>query len=165
MDATDRRTFLKATGATLAASALTGTTTRARADSKGSKAWKKAFMLGGVSRGPILPQFQLLKDAGFEGVELISPNNLDRDEVLRARDQTGIVIHGVSGSRHWKETLSDPDPEVVERGMAAIRREMADCKAYVGDTVLVVPAVVNKRVSYRDAYARSQENIRKLIPD
>ena len=39
-------------------------------------------MLGGVSRGPILPQFQLLKDAGFEGVELISPNDLDRDEVL-----------------------------------------------------------------------------------
>ena len=89
-------------------------------------------MLGGVSRGPILPQFQLLKDAGFEGVELISPNDLDRDEVLRARDKTGIVIHGVSGSRHWKDTLSDPDPEVVERGMAAIRQEMDDCKAYGG---------------------------------
>ena len=166
MDPTDRRTFLKAAGATLAASALTTrTTTAAEADAKGSKAWKKAFMLGGVSRGPILPQFQLLKDAGFEGVELISPNDLDRDEVLRARDKTGIVIHGVSGSRHWKDTLSDPDPEVVERGMAAIRQEMADCKAYGGDTVLVVPAVVNKQVSYRDAYTRSQAQIRKLIPD
>jgi hexulose-6-phosphate isomerase len=31
--------------------------------------------------------------------------------------------------------------------------------------VLVVPAVVNKNVGYRDAYKRSQENIRKLIPD
>jgi hexulose-6-phosphate isomerase len=28
----------------------------------------------------------------------------------------------------------------------------------------VVPAVVNKKVSYRDALARSQENIKKLIP-
>src|SRR3954471_12479222 len=107
MDSTDRRTFLKAAGATLAASALTTTrttTTAAEADAKGSKAWRKAFMLGGVSRGPILPQFELLKEAGFEGVELISPNNLDRDEVLRARDKTGIIIHGVSGSRHWRDT-------------------------------------------------------------
>ena len=57
MDSTDRRTFLKATGATLAASALTRAATAAEADSKGSKAWKKAFMLGGVP-GPILPQFR-----------------------------------------------------------------------------------------------------------
>ena len=49
--------------------------------------------------------------------------------------------------------------------MAAIRQEFEDCKAYGGTTVLVVPAVVNKKVGYRDAYKRSQENIRKLIPD
>ena len=49
--------------------------------------------------------------------------------------------------------------------MAAIRQEFADCKAYGGTTVLVVPAVVNKKVGYRDAYKRSQENIKKLIPD
>ena len=49
--------------------------------------------------------------------------------------------------------------------MAAIRQEFADCKAYGGTTVLVVPAVVNRKVGYRDAYKRSQENIRKLIPD
>ncbi len=109
--------------------------------------------------------FELLKDAGFEGVELISPNELDLKEVLAAHDKTGLVIHGVSGSRHWRDTLSDPDPAVVARGMAAIRQEFADCKAYGGTTVLVVPAVVNKKVGYRDAYKRSQENIRKLIPD
>lgn len=49
--------------------------------------------------------------------------------------------------------------------MAAIRREFADCKAYGGTTVLVVPAVVDRKVGYRDAYKRSQDNIRKLIPD
>jgi L-ribulose-5-phosphate 3-epimerase len=85
--------------------------------------------------------------------------------VLSAREKTGLVIHGVSGARHWREPLSDPDPQVVASGMAAIRQEFADCKAYGGTTVLVVPAVVNKRVSYRDAYKRSQENIRKLILD
>ena len=49
--------------------------------------------------------------------------------------------------------------------MAAIRQEFADCKAYGGTTVLVVPAVVNRKVGYRDAYKRSQKNIRELIPD
>src|SRR5438874_1339649 len=60
---------------------------------------------------------------------------------------------------------SDPDPQVVKRGMAAIRQEFDDCQAYGGTTVLVVPAVVNKKVGYRDAYKRSQANIRQLIPD
>jgi len=164
MNSIDRRTFMKTTGATFAATVLAAAPEPARAAARHANAWKKAFMLG-VTRGPILPHFQRLRDAGFEGVELLSPNELDRDEVLRARDKTGLVIHGVSGSRHWKDPLSHPDPQVVERGMAAIRHEMADCKAYGGSTVLLVPAVVNKEVSYRDAYTRSQANIRKLIPD
>jgi len=147
------------------ASAALARPTSALAGQPSRNAWKKAFMLGGVSKGSPLAAFQLLKEAGFEGVELISPNAMDSNEVLRARDQTGLVIHGVSGSRHWRDTLSDPDPAVVARGMAAIRQEFADCKAYGGTTVLVVPAVVTKKVGYRDAYRRSQENIRKLIPD
>ena len=119
----------------------------------------------GVSSGPILPHFERLKDAGFEGVELLSPNELDRDEVLKARDKTGIVIHGVSGSVHWKDRLSDPDPKVVERGKEAIRKEILDCKAYGGTTVLVVPGVVTPEVSYRDVMTRSQAAIKCLIPD
>ena len=50
--------------------------------------------------------------------------------------------------------------------MDAIRQKsIDDCKAYGGTTVLLVPAVVNPKVSHRDAYARSQANIRKLIPE
>jgi hexulose-6-phosphate isomerase len=157
----DRRTFLKTTGAAVAGAAAT---TTGEAGEAGSGRWKKAYMLFGLTKGPALPTFKLLKEAGFEGVELISPNQLDQAEVIAARDKTGLVIHGVSGGRHWQEPLSDPDPKVVERGLNAIRREFLDCKAYGGTTVLVVPAVVNKKVSYRDAYARSQENIRKLVP-
>lgn len=160
----ERRTFLR-TAATAASALAAGRTAATRADEPRPKTWKKAFMLGNLKEGSPLPAFRLLREAGFEGVELISPNRLDRREVLEARDQTGLVIHGVSGSRHWEDTLSDPDPHVVERGLAAIRQEFDDCRAYGGTTVLVVPAVVSKKVGYRDAYRRSQENIRKLIPD
>jgi hexulose-6-phosphate isomerase len=165
MKTTDRRSFLKSAGLSLTGAVIGQGANPLQAAPGPTRPWRKAFMLGGASKGPILPRFELLKEAGFEGVELISPNQLDRDEVLRARDQTGLVIHGVSGGRHWRDTLSDPDPAVVERGIAAIRREFEDCKAYGGTTVLLVPAVVTKQVSYRDAYTRSQANIRKLIPD
>jgi L-ribulose-5-phosphate 3-epimerase len=160
----ERRTFLSATSAALALAPLAGPTSAGtREPSKNP--WKKAFMLGGVTKGSPLASFQLLKDAGFEGVELISPNAFDLNDVLSARDKTGLTIHGVSGARHWQDALSDPDPQVVARGMAAIRQEFADCKAYGGTTVLVVPAVVNRKVGYRDAYKRSQKCIRELIPD
>lgn len=154
----DRRGFLATAGALAAASALGGS---ARASA--APAWKKAYMLG-QTKGPILPTFRMLKEAGFQGVELISPNELDPTEVLAARDETGIQIHGVSGAVHWAKPLSDPDPAVVEEGVAAIKKEFRDVKAYGGTTVLVVPAVVNKKVSYRQAWERSQAQIRKLIP-
>jgi hexulose-6-phosphate isomerase len=159
MTGIDRRTFL-GTAAALAASTLAPA-----AVSGASPRWRKAFMLGGLTSGKALPVFRQLREAGFEGVELISPNTLDTAEVVAARDETGLVIHGVSGGRHWKDTLSDPDPAVIERGMEAIRQEFVDCQAYGGTTVLVVPAVVNPKVSYSQAWERSQEAIRKLIPD
>jgi L-ribulose-5-phosphate 3-epimerase len=160
----ERRTFLSATTAALALAPLAGPTSAGTGEPS-KNPWKKAFMLGGVSKGSPLASFQLLKDAGFEGVELISPNDFDLNDVLSARDKTGLTIHGVSGSRHWQDALSDPDPQVVARGMDAIRQEFADCKSYGGTTVLVVPAVVNRKVGYRDAYKRSQKCIRELIPD
>jgi hexulose-6-phosphate isomerase len=157
---TDRRTFLQAT----AAATLAAPTLAALGDNPKPPRWKKAFMLGGLNKGPVLETFRLLKEAGFEGVELLSPNQLDRDEVLRARDETGLVIHGVSGSVHWQAPLSSPKPEVVERGLAAIHQSIQDCKAYGGTTVLLVPAVVSPEVSHREAYERSQAAIRKVIP-
>jgi L-ribulose-5-phosphate 3-epimerase len=163
MSPIDRRSFLKAAGITLAAAPALSLA--AVPQTPKGPAWKKGFMLGGVTKGPILDHFKRLKDAGFEGVELISPNELDRDEVIAARDKTGLIIHGVSGSVHWKDTLADPDKAVVDRGLAAIRKEIEDCKAYGGTTVLIVPAVVGKQVSHRQAYERSQAAIKTLLPD
>jgi L-ribulose-5-phosphate 3-epimerase len=164
MTPTDRRTFLKAAGATLATSALASSPAMGQ-EPRPKMKWKKAFMLGSVSKGPVLPHFRLLKEAGFEGVELLSPNEFDLTEVLKARDETGLVIHGISGSVHWSSPLSSPDPAVVDKGLAAIRKSIIDCRVYGGTTVLLVPAIVTPKVSHREAYLRSQANIRKVISD
>lgn len=45
-----------------------------------------------------------------------------------------------------------------------MKQALRDCKLYGGTTVLLVPAVVNDKTSYEDAYKRSQEEIRKILP-
>lgn len=112
----------------------------------------------------IKDRFALLKELGFDGAEMDSPSNLDSDEVVAARDEVGLPIHGVVDSVHWQHTLSDPDPAVRAQGVAGLETALRDCKKFGGSTALLVPAVVNKKVSYDDAYHRSQTEIRKVLP-
>ena len=112
----------------------------------------------------VLDKFQMLKDIGFDGVEMDSPNNLNNDEVIEASKKTGLEIPGAINSVHWKSPLSHPDESVRAKCVDAMKTSLNDCKAYGGTTVLLVPGVVNNEVSYDDAYKRSQEEIRKLIP-
>ncbi len=112
----------------------------------------------------VLEKFQMLKDIGFDGVEMDSPNNLNNEEVIEASKKTGLEIPGVINSVHWKSPMSHPDEKVRAECVEAMKTSLNDCKAYGGSTVLLVPGVVNNEVSYDDAYKRSQEEIRKLIP-
>ena len=169
--ARDRREFLKTAGITVAGTLAAGAISQlapekhARADDSPSKPIKKAVKWGMVQHnGSIKQKFALLKELGYDGVELDSPSTLDRDEVLRARDETGLPIHGVVDSVHWRETLSHADPAVRQRGLEGLQTALRDSKHYGGTTVLLVPAVVNKEVSYADAYTRSQAEIRKALP-
>ena len=50
----------------------------------------------------ILDKFKLIKSLGFDGVELDSPNNLNRKEVIEAAAEAGVQIPGVVNSMHWK---------------------------------------------------------------
>ena len=67
MKSIDRRTFVKAAPSPLAGAAVPQVIAARAAVTSGPGQWKKAFMLGNVTKGPVLPAFQLLKEAGFEG--------------------------------------------------------------------------------------------------
>src|SRR5579883_719123 len=103
-----------------------------------------------------------VKAAGFEGTEMNS--HMDQEEVLKARDETGLVIPSVCGAHHWDKPLSHPDPKVREAGLEALKQTLRDAKRYGATSVLLVPGVVNKEISYQDAYTRSQAEIRKAVP-
>ena len=127
---------------------------------------KKSLKYGMVTEKlSVLDKFKLLKDLGFDGVELDSPNELDPKEILEARDKTGLVIPGVVNSVHWKSPLTDADPKVRETCSKSMIKSLNDCKLYGGTTVLLVPGAVNAGTSYQDAYQRAQVEIKKMIPE
>jgi hexulose-6-phosphate isomerase len=128
-----------------------------------ARSLKKGIMWGSIGVGQtILEKFQAAKAAGFEGVEVMS--HLDRNEVLKARDATGLIIPSVCDALHWKLTLSDPDPAIREQGVAALKVALEDAAAYGADTVLLVPGRVSETVSYDDCWTRTTEEIKKVIP-
>ena len=124
---------------------------------------KKGIMWGsnGVGKS-IMEKFRSAKAAGFDGIEAMS--HLDRNEVLKAMDATGLPVPSVCGELHWKYLLSDPDPGVRQNGVEALKVSLEDAKAYGADTVLLVPGRVTETVAYNDCWNRSVEEIRKVLP-
>jgi L-ribulose-5-phosphate 3-epimerase len=124
---------------------------------------KKGIMWGSIGVGKtILEKFQAAKDAGFDGVEVMSP--LDRNEILNAMKVTGLPVASVCGSLHWKFLLSDPDEKVRQQGVDALKAALEDAKAYGTDTVLLVPGRVTEAVTYEEVWNRSVAEIKKAIP-
>ena len=146
---TTRREFLIAAGAAVVAAP-------ALADEPKKPKLKKAVKYGMVgTKGSAKEKFELLKRLGFQGVEIDSPSGLKLDELVAARNATGVTIHGVVDSVHWKDTLSHPDEAVRAKGLAALKGALADAKTVGADTVLLVPGVVNKDVTYEQCWERS----------
>lgn len=94
-------------------------------------------------------KFKLVKDAGFEGVELSRRAKKDEVEpaaLAKASEKTGVPIHGVSNG-------SGPDLEAA----------IDDAAIYGATTVLhVVPTDPN--TPYMENYKKTQDLIRTAIP-
>ncbi len=161
----ERRSFLKSSA--LAASAVTlGMSGMAHSATPPARPMIKKSLKWGMVKGDmsIMDKFKMLKELGYDGVELDSPHDLDHKEILAARDKTGLELPGVVNSVHWKSPLSSADPKARATCVESMKTALNDCKMYGGTTVLLVPAVVNAETSYKDAYERSQAEIQKLIP-
>ncbi len=166
----NRRTFLRSSAvlSAFAPAALRAAEPKAAAPAaKPRRAHKKGFMFGtfggAAARALSVEQrFKLLREAGFNGVEVASA--LNQTEVLAARDAAGLEIPSVVISTHWTHPLSSPNPTMRQTGLDGLRQGLRDAKAYGASSVLLVPGVVNKDISYADCYTRSIEEIKKAIP-
>ncbi len=126
---TDRRCFLQIAAAAAASWPLAAGGLAAEPAEKvvpTEKRMKKAVKFGMVKYdGSVLDKFKLLKELGFDGVELDAPSALDKNEVLEARDATGLEIPGVVDSAHWRDTLSDADSGIRAKGVEALEERCA----------------------------------------
>src|SRR5690625_5548264 len=87
-----------------------------------------------------------------------------RDEVIAARDAHGLEFPSVVCSTHWSSPVSSPDASVREAGRKGLETALRDAHAYGASCVLFVPGVVSEAVPYGEAYYRSREGSKKLIP-
>jgi len=153
----NRRTFVKTTAA-LSTLAAAGKAFAAERN------LRKGIMYATIKLpgSSVLDKFKAVKAAGFDGIEPMS--HMSQTEVLDAFHATGLSAASVCCNTHWKNPVSDPDPEVRAIGVRGLEQALRDAKAYGATSVLFVPAVVNKQVTYKDAYTRSQTEIRKVLP-
>ncbi len=115
--------------------------------------------------GSVADKFRLMRELGYDGMELVSPVGLDAAEVRAASDATGMPVHGVVNMRHWKVRLSDPDPAVRERSRAILEECLREADAFGGDSVLLVPGRVNGAEENHDhVWSRSIAEVRKVLP-
>ncbi len=164
----NRKNFLKSTALIAGATAVSSSFASAssiRANAQGKVTLKKSLGFGMIKEElSLTDKFKLAKDLGFHGVELNSPVEFSKNEILEAKAKSGIELPSVVNKDHWKMPLSDPDPEVRKQIVQSVAQSLQEAKDFGGDTVLVVPGVVNEKVSYEQAYNTSLNTIRELIP-
>jgi len=173
-----RREFLKSTVTTacsvgLGASGIEELLTGSSTDGKGPATLpqaplpiKKGVLLGMLpARFSYADRLKMAREVGFEVVQApTTPDEHEAEEIKKAANSAGLRIDSVMNMDHWQYPLSSSDPAVVEKSMAGMRTSLHNAKVWGSDAVLLVPAVVNPQTSYRDAWSRSQAQIRKLLP-
>ncbi|MEN3337060.1 MAG: L-ribulose-5-phosphate 3-epimerase [Acidobacteriota bacterium] len=166
----DRRTFLKSVAAVAVAggSAIRGTAaeqTPAAPAAAGSI--RKSVLISMLPKTlPYAERFAMARTAGFAAVEMQTVTAADEAaEIKEAATKAGLRIHSVMNSDHWKLPLSSSDPDVVTRSVQGMETSLKNAKLWGADAVLLVPAVVDPKTSYKDAWTRSQRVIReRLLP-
>jgi hexulose-6-phosphate isomerase len=113
----------------------------------------------------VAERFQIAHDAGFERIECpTTSSEAEAHAMKEAASKAGIRIHSVMNMDHWKYPLSSADPAVVNKSLEGARTSIRNAHLWGADTVLIVPGVVDPKTSYQDAYKRSQQSVRQLLP-
>jgi len=164
-----RREFLKYSGAAVCAVAFAGTLAEgafAEIASPDPLPIKKGILLDMLPANlSYADRLKLAREIGFEVLQApTEPDERKAEELRKAADAAQIRIDSVMNMDHWKYPLSSSDPAVVEKSLAGMRTSLHNAKLWGADVVLLVPAVLNPQTSYRDAWTRSQREIRKLLP-
>ncbi|MDX9973709.1 MAG: sugar phosphate isomerase/epimerase family protein, partial [FCB group bacterium] len=159
----NRRDFMKTAAFAAAAASAICIATPAMA-AEGYSKFKKAVVIDMLPKELALPErLALGKRCGLDGVEAHPLDPAEAEALAAAAKGAGMQVHSIMYGG-WNAPFSSPDAKVIDEGLAGMEKALRTAKAVGADTVLLVPAVVNEKTRYADAYTRSQEHIRKLLP-
>ena len=159
-----RRSFLKFAAAATVGARLLNLSPTAQAGRNNSDLCKALQFRMLPKKLSDADKFKLAKKCGFDGIEGSPMADLDAARQLgKLARQADVPIHSIVFGG-WHAPFSDPDPNVREKGLEGMETALRSANALGADTVLLVPAVVKENVTYGDAYKRSQQYIRKLLP-
>jgi L-ribulose-5-phosphate 3-epimerase len=163
----NRREFLIGTAGAVVALGTPRTTSEAETVSQTvSDAKLKKGVLFGMLPGSlsIEDRFKLARDIGIEGVEVRPISDATEIKAMRAAsDKTGVAIQSIMFGG-WKTPLSSADAAGAQQCADELKATLQSAKELGADGVLVVPAVVNAETRYLDAYKRSQERLKPIVP-
>ena len=112
----------------------------------------------------MVERFKLAKEVGFEATEVHTVDDPKQAEEMRAaQEASGLKIHSIMNEAHWQFPISSADPEVVRKSVAGMETSLRNAALFKAGAVLLVPAVVDAKTSYADAWKRSQQVIRERI--
>ncbi|MDB6133551.1 MAG: putative L-xylulose 5-phosphate 3-epimerase [Verrucomicrobiales bacterium] len=169
----NRRHFLQQTTAAVATAALSPSlSTTAKAAPEVFAATGKPRFQFSVKWGMIgeplsvMDKFKLLKDLGYDGVEMDSQYAVPAKELTAAIEATGIPAQGVVNANHWSTRLSDPSADIRAKAL----QELLDGIRYTHDigasSLLLVPGAVRdpQNENSQQVWERSIAGIRQALP-
>jgi L-ribulose-5-phosphate 3-epimerase len=163
----DRREFLKMIAAAAAVMPVQSTLGAQTSQKPATSAIRKSTLISMLPKGmSYAERFALAREVGFEAIEMQTiTKDEEAAEIKEASTKTGLRIHSVMNSDHWRFPLSSDDPKVVSDSVKGMETSLRNAALWGADAVLLVPAVVDAKTSYQDAWTRSQRVIReRLLP-
>ena len=166
----NRRHFLNtASAAVMAATYPPVTQAAGPAEAASAKARFQFSLKWGMIEEPelsVTDKFKLLKDLGYDGVEMDSQFTVPVKEILAAQDATGLPVQGVVNANHWSIRLSDPTADIRAKALEELLAGLRYTHAVGGSTLLLVPGAVRdpKNENQQQVWERSMAGIRQAIP-
>ena len=166
----NRRHFLHTTSAAIATSAFTPVLQAAApvetATGKPRFQFSVKYAMIQEPGLSVTDKFKLLKDLGYDGVEMDSQFSVPVKDLLAAQDATGLPVQGVVNANHWSVRLSDPTAEIRAKALQELLAGLRFTHAVGGSTLLLVPGAVRdaKNENKEQVWERSIAGIRQAIP-
>lgn len=115
------------------------------------------------TEGSVEDKFRLLKELGFDGVELDSPGGVNKVAAKAASDLVGLPIDGTVDSTHWQVRLTDPAETIRQQALTDLKTAIRETHQVGGHSVLLVPGH-GKDGPQDEIVPRSQAMIRQALP-